>query len=276
MRRAFYIISHNPDTKSEVEASLRLGANAIEPDVAYHDDGHFYVHEVYPVPVFSTIGLNTSLRLETYLGDLKTLLQQNSNLNLQLIALDLKNPAKYDINRLLDVIRASFSDFFPGILIVATCGSSGEKKFIAALNPFRPGERIGSDNGEDPAVVGSFFASHTAPGLKTIYAAGNSVFSPVGDDFFSGLGRLIVPSAFQPYFQNLQKAVAMRDAGNSFDLVYAWTINDGKQMRKYLDLGIDCMITDDKKIAQLLSILNEEKYRTMYFLAGTGSPAAPP
>lgn len=274
MRRAFYVMSHNPNSKSEVEASLRLGANAIEPDVAFHDDGHFYVHEVRPLPIFSTTGIKTSLRLETYLSDLKTLLQQNSSFSLRLIALDLKNPEKYDINRLLDVIRTGFSDSFPGVLIVATCGKSSEKKFLAALNPFRPSERVGSDNGEDPAVVSSFFLQQ-APGLKTIYAAGNSVFSPVGNDFFSRLGRLVVPSAFQPYFQNIKKAVAMRDAGNSFDLVYAWTINDGKQMRQYLDLGIDCMITDDKKIQQLLSILKEEKYKTMYFLAGTESPAAP-
>jgi hypothetical protein len=102
--RKFYIIAHNPDSVDEAINALQNKANALEPDIAFRD-GQFWVYD----PDVSGSWNNNVQNLGTYCNGLASFLienQNNANINLALIAWDLKNSenSNFDFGNILQII----------------------------------------------------------------------------------------------------------------------------------------------------------------------------
>ena len=248
-RRKFYIFGRNQNNIDDAIESLRSGANAIEPDVCFDDASQsFQVHEqLFFLPRFISRWLFSGPALDEYLKALKIRLEQESTLNLAMIALDLKEPYSYEINRLFDTIRKNFSQYFPGVLILATVSDAKGMSFLAKVNPQQANEAVGVDEYTSPDDVHNFFQP---TGLRHAYANGSSFF--------------LTPTT--RFHKDIERATALRDQGgvNSFRLVYVWTVKSERSMRFYLDRNVDGMITDN--VPELLNLLNNE-YAGRYSLA---------
>ena len=235
MARPFYIIGHNPNTVESARTFLAIGANALEPDLRYVD-GEIRVHDQVIVlgtrirwPLFDGPGPT----LREYLRELDAQLQVPGSPQPALIAWDLKPPFELAwMREAVQTIRRDFGESHRDVAMAFTIGAPEARdegldvlKRLAA--ELVVGEGIGVDD-------------YTSPQLAEL------AFRPTG----------------KPYmFADHQKvaavcdAIARRDRGQSFRIVYAWTVNQADDMRKFLALGVDGMIVDQAAVGTLRDLL---------------------
>ena len=249
MPRPFYLVGHNPNKVKEAIDCLAAGANGLEPDVCYDPDTNsFSVHEQIPLlPKVVSRWLYGAVPLTDYLAGVADYLASTPTANLTLLALDLKEPYTYDINQLLAVVKANFSNRFPGISILTTVTTSAGMQFLAKTAAQRPNDLVGVDEYLAPDDVAGFFQT---TGLRYTYANGTSV-------------PLISTTR---YVKDISRALALRNTNpvTGPKLVYAWTVNSERSMRTYLDMDVDGLITDN--IPALLELLKTE-YASRYTTA---------
>ena len=253
-KRKFYIIGHNPNTVDDAIKNLRAGANALEPDIHFDVDydGSFYVyHNQWPYP---DSGVST---LKQYLQGLGQELKKDPSLNLALIAFDIKPPYGFNINDLYTLIRNEFSNEFSGTVILTTSGEWDGRNLLANVQHQHSNEAVGIDQNTTASVSNNFFNPLK---INYTYADGISIDVEVGD---------LYPTADE-YFSQIGNAVKLRDAGNSFKMVYAWTVNSIDDMQKYLDNNVDGMIVDLNDIQDLVTLLKSDKYSGVYEIAKNG------
>ena len=254
MPRNFYIIGHNPNKIEEAEEYLKNGANALEPDICYHEDEEdkFIVHEnISQIPDFiERIFEGEVLSLKKYLTFLTSLLKKNPEYKVSLIAFDLKPDYNYDINDLYKVIRENFSDHFPDIAILTTVNTPDAMPFLAKLSEQRINEAVGVDEHSEPEEVHNFFKNKN---LKYTFAAGSTVVSPAKDKFIN----------------RVKRAIKIRDK-DGFKFVHTWSVNDTIDIMNYLDLPgeIDAILTDEPHIVK--SIIESDKYTDRFKLTEPG------
>ncbi|HTY11537.1 MAG TPA: hypothetical protein VMF88_10735 [Bacteroidota bacterium] len=249
MPRKFYLLGHNPNTVPDAVQCLQDGANGLEPDVYYDSEKpeKFFVQES---PAIWDVFSKTPPSLQEYLKDLSAQLLQNRGFNLALIAFDLKNANDFDIRALYDMIRIHFSNTHPKVAILTTVGESTSMGSVTCIQNQGLYESIGVDGGTTADQADDFFKNRN---LHYTYGNGNSVLS----------------STLDQYVNEIRRATELRDAGNgnSFKMVYPWTVNNENKMKLYLDMprGIDGMITGEVK--QLWNILQKPEYQQKYCLA---------
>lgn len=241
MKRKFYLIGHNPDTLEEAQEQLQAGANALGPDVHYDEEsGQFQVYHLVPSPF-------GDITLQDYLSGLKMLLHENSSYRLSLLAFDLKPDYNYKLSDLQAFIFEHFSKDYPAVTIITTINDPAQAAFFESASAGMPANYlIGID--EDSSAEEAHQLLNDK-GIAFIY--GNGISAPLIDT--------------TNYAGEIQKAIQLRNAGNSFKLVYAWTVNAEASMRTYLDMDIDGIITDD--VAQLKALLQQPEYVIRYELA---------
>ena len=100
-------------------------------------------------------------------------------------------------------------------------------------------QALGTDEFNDPLYVHECFKWR---GFPFIYAHGNSFL-------------------FHDIYKTIQKAVNIRDSGHSFRLVYPWVVDSKKNFRRYLDLGVDAIMTNEP---ERLRTLVEKEYLDKY------------
>lgn len=237
--RPFYIIGHNPNTVADAVNYLRAGANALEPDVHY-TNGQYYMGEGTT---------STDLALSSYLQGLCVAFTTDSSLVPALIMFDTKN-SDGNILDLISCIQQNFSSKFndTAISITRSLATEHEHVFFApAAGSLFANWATGVDEHTEPEYTDAFFKSL---GITTYtYADGISIQ---------------VPLLAEIYLPRIKRAVAMRDTGTSFKLVYAWTLDLQHEIETFLNLNPDGLITDSP--ASLKSIITG-KFSAQYRLA---------
>jgi hypothetical protein len=196
--RQFFIIGHNPNKVADAINCLMAGANALEPDVHF-TNGTYYMGEGTT---------STDLSLAGYLQGLTLALNTNPALIPALIMFDTKN-SNGSIPDLFNCIEINFSVQFKGTAIIVTRSQATEDDhvfFAPGALLLSPNRALGVDEHTEPEFVDSFFKSINAPSYT--YADGISIQVPLLALIYKG---------------RIKRAIAMRDAGNSFKLVYSWT-----------------------------------------------------
>ncbi|MGZ4054684.1 MAG: glycerophosphodiester phosphodiesterase [Bacteroidia bacterium] len=217
--RQFFIIGHNPNTVADAINYLTAGANALEPDVHF-TNGVYYMGEGTT---------STDLSLTDYLQKLSLALNVNPALTPALIMFDTKN-SNGNIPDLLNCIQTNFSAQFKDTAILITRNHATEEEhifFAPAAGSLSPNKALGIDEHNEPEFADSFFKSLNVSSYT--YADGISIKVPLLADLFIG---------------RIKRAVKMRDAGNSFKMVYAWTLDSPDEIKAFLNLNPDGLITD--------------------------------
>lgn len=239
--RDFYIIGHNPNTVTDAINYLRAGANALEPDVHY-TNGNFYMGEGTT---------STDVSLTDYLQGLTQQLKINPSYVPALVMFDTKN-SNGSISALLNCIQENFSYQYPGTSILITRSQvQGEEHtfFAPAATAAQPASKaFGIDEHTEPEVVDAFVKSLNIPHYT--YADGISIQIPL-------LSRI--------FWERIKRAIAMRDKGDSFKLVYSWTLDIEEDIKAFLHLNPDGLITDSP--GRLKQILESAPFSTQYQLA---------
>jgi len=229
--RQFFIIGHNPNTVADAVSCLQAGANALEPDI-HSIDGAYYMGEGTS---------STDLSLEDYLQGLAVAFETSPELTPALVMFDTKN-SDGDIAALFESISANFSNQFADTAIMIT-RSQGQQEEFDFFEPgamlLSPNRALGIDEHTDPFYADSFFKALNVPNYT--YADGISIQVPFLADIYKG---------------RIKKAIQMRDKGNSFKLVYSWTIDSESEIEGFLKLNPDGLITDDP--ARLKTILTTQ------------------
>lgn len=240
--RQFYIIGHNPNTVSDAINYLQSGANALEPDI-HSINGEYYMGEGTT---------STDLSLVNYLQKLSLALKVNTALTPALIMFDTKN-SDGNIPYLFNCIQTNFTTQFPDTVIMVTRSQATEDEhvfFAPGATILSPNRALGVDEHTEPEYVDAFFKSLNVPNYT--YADGISIQVPLLADLYKG---------------RIKRAVAMRDAGGSFKLVYSWTIDSPSEITGFLNLNPDGLITDSP--AALKQILTTQ-FSAQYQIAPVG------
>ncbi|MES2622591.1 MAG: hypothetical protein V4615_17210 [Bacteroidota bacterium] len=257
--RQFFIIAHNPNSVKSAVRFLKKGANALQPDVCYHpdkDDFFMYDKDKFWERWNPFI---KKPRLADYLSKFSAVLTAEPY-NLALLAFDLKGPYTkddsevfaYDINRLYQIIRDNFSLAHPDVAILTTVASEDGFRFLVNIKGNqRPNEIIGVDQHIRCTEVHDFFKYS---GLSYTYATGTS--APL-------------PADSKTFIDDITYAIKLRNFGQSFKLVYIWTLTLKQTMETYLDMDVDGMLVNKNRVNELLQLLST-KYSGKYQLAKRG------
>jgi hypothetical protein len=217
--RQFFIIGHNPNVLADAVNYLQAGANALEPDIHWVN-GAYYMGEGTT---------STDLSLANYLAGLSLALTTSPALTPALIMFDTKNSTGNIVN-LFDCIQTNFSNQFKDTAIMVTRSQATEDEYVffgPGASVLSPNNALGVDEHTEPEFVDSFFQSLNIPNYT--YADGISILAPLLSIFFKG---------------RIERAVAMRDKGDSFKLVYSWTLDSSSDIDMFLKLNPDGLITD--------------------------------
>ena len=237
--RQFFIIGHNPNRVVDAINYLQAGANAIEPDIHFVN-GICYVGEGTT---------STDLTLTDYLEGLSSILDIHTELIPSLITFDTKNSTG-DIKALFENIQTNFSNKFKDTVIFVTRSQATEEEYVF-FEPSVPTKyALGIDEHTEPEFVDAFFKSMNVPNYT--YADGISIQVPLLADL---------------YLDRIKRAITMRDKGNSFKLVYSWTIDESYEIESFLKLNPDGLITDSP--SNLKEIITT-KFSTQYQIAKLG------
>jgi hypothetical protein len=117
--------------------------------------------------------------------------------------------------------------------------NESRERLAILLNEVAPGltenQALGTDEYSDPLHVHECFKWR---GFPYIFAHGNSF-------------------VFHDIYKTIAKAITIRDSGHSFRLVYPWVVDSKKNFRRYLDLGVDAIMTNEP---ERLRTLVEKEY----------------
>jgi len=248
MKRKFYIIGHNPDTVSAAVVALENGANALEPDITYANND-FYVFDP------SDSSWSTSPTLAQYCSGLANELVSHSNLNLALITWDLKSSynSHFDLWKIQNIINNNFYNILEahdyGKIPMLFTTPDNFNYLIQWAAPYLSGcQGLGTD--QYKATAGSDILDYFTDDILFL-EEGESVPSEVDSklrnhgfcySYAIGASSIMPSILFLPF---INKAISMRDQGNSFSLVYVWTVNNSEYMKAFLNADVDGMITDN-------------------------------
>jgi hypothetical protein len=246
MRRPFLIIHHNPnligsaEEKNTVVWALEQGANALGPDVVFHENKLWVMH--YNSPAERHDG---KPMLHEYLSQLADVLQKNPSYKLSLIAFDIKNTddSKFDFSLMQKIISENFSNRIRGVKMLFTTPSDFDFLLNYVGPHLEPGQAMGVDEFDEPLEADMRFKDN---GFPYIYGLGNNTF-------FNNVRKPIL------------QAIEMRNKGNSFKLVFPWVIDYTHSLRKYLNLEVDGIMTNEP--ARLKKLV-ESEYYDIYDLNG--------
>ena len=240
--RPFYVVGHNPNSLKAAEECLRDGANALEPDV------QTYAFAPKELCISHDRGGTSAPSLVSYLIGLHKL--ASAYPGLALVVFDCKDPATSSSHglELLMAIREhlTFDTDINVILSVADTASGGFFDDIIAILQPREGLMIDADN--DPGAVSNYFADR-------------GVFNQGYGNGISFLNFLAGPQ----YRYTLEAACGIRAQAGRPRFIYVWTVNVHEDIREYIRIGVDGVITDD--VSDLRTIMAEADFFPMIRLA---------
>lgn len=221
--RPFYIVGHNPNSMAQVREALAEGANAIEPDV------NVYADRPDELCISHGRGDDDDPSLVTFLRGLHDLAAQPGS-PLALVVFDCKpavaTPAHGE--RLLNAIRHELTSDL-ALTIIISVGKIAEGAIFDRIGSglgAREGAMIDAE--DDPAAVATFFRNRGI--AHACYGNGISVMNSIVGPF---------------YRRTIEQACMLKAAQFEPRFVYAWSVNDDDEIREYLRIGADGLITDN-------------------------------
>ena len=235
---------HNPNLIGSVEEkhsavwALSQGANALGPDVVFRKNDLWVLHNNNPAARDDDKPL-----LHEYLTDLTAVLEHNPSFHLSLIAFDLKNTddSPFDFAVMQKIISECFTSRIHGVKMLFTTPNDFDFLLKQVGPNLLPGQAMGVDEFDSPEESDARFRN---TGCAYIYGLGNSTL-------------------FNTIEKPVSRAVAMRNAGNSFRFVFPWVINYRYSYRRYLNMGVDGIMTNEP--ARLKKLV-EKEYADVYDL----------
>jgi glycerophosphoryl diester phosphodiesterase len=230
--RLFYAIAHHCNRVQQVRGALASGANAVECDISF--DERLLVR--HPRDVLEPLPTETAL--SDYLSALRQLAREHPGW--ALIIFDLKpSLCAEDVVALLQQVRRELTEP-TGLKCIFTAPQfDGRGVLEGVLAELRAGEAAGIDEDDDPTRVVEHF---TARGFSSI-VFGNGIH-PLMPDFFGG-----------PLHASLERALQIKRTTGKIKFVSRWTLNEPRAMQRYLELGVDGIMTDH--VPALLAAVRE-------------------
>jgi hypothetical protein len=231
-QKAVYSIAHRSNTRQTVRAAFREGANAIECDIIYHDDGFYAQHDPF----------SEGTALSLFLQEIKKIADTEKE-RFALIIFDLKETiGGPELRQVQGLVRSLFSDGM-GIKVIYSVSSLERGSiFNGILNELGPHEGLSIDENDNPLRVQNFFEGI---GINRC-CYGNGITAALPEEFGG------------PVRESLRKAVLLKTRRQILKFVYIWTIDLKATMRAYLDLGVDGIVTNH--VSGLKEVLQEERY----------------
>ena len=257
--RPFYVIGHNPNTIDDVNAALDAGANAIEPDVNIHGDGHLCISEV-TVAGTKFLGSGGAPSLEDFLDDLHSVAFRRPQL--ALVVFDVKPQAarpEYGPT-ILNEIRTRLTHDTNVNVIISVADLPHAHLFDDIKSSLGPREGLAVDSENDPVRVSGW------------------AFGDVANQCYgNGIADVFRGSTAAPHIRpSIEKACALRAGLGRIKFIYTWSIGieDPWDMEEYVRIGADGIIAGDRPAAfdrpsvrMLRDVIDQGKFQTMIRLA---------
>lgn len=219
--RPFYIVGHNPNTVAEAVEAVNGGANGLEPDVQVYED------DSSRLCISHGTGEPSAPTVAAYLDGVH---DQLGSTGLSLVVFDCKPEATSADHgfELLMTIREHLT-FDTDINVIISVGKLDEGGFFdRIIDILAPREGLMVDAEDDPGAVTNYFTSR---GL-THQGYGN--------------GISFANFALGPYYRyTLEAACGIRAQAGRPSFIYVWTVNAHDELREYIRIGVDGIITDD-------------------------------
>lgn len=266
--RPIYNIAHMVNSKEQVSEFMNEGANAIEFDVQFYENGTAY-RTYHGIPCDCFRICTKRAEIKDYLDHIRNLTSPGGKYHgkLLLLMLDLKSsdvPAENKLSAGADIasklldhlwINVSFSE---AVNIFLSIGHVTDKDVLrGAVQAIQQRDdkylaRIGFDVGLGDRLQD----------IRDMYRELNiSRHRWLGDGDTNCYSFLLST-------KRLEAAIADRKANNAtsfVDKVYFWTTDSRRRIRKVLRLGVDGIITNRPKY--LSSIIKEEEFKKTMRLA---------
>ncbi len=236
--RPFYIIQHNPNTIDDVLHALANGANAIEPDINVYADRPDYLCMSH------VQGGPSDPTLVEYLQGLHDVVLAHPEL--ALVVFDCKEAVTTPERgvEILDAIRTylTHDNTLPVILSVGKIDEGAMFENIHTTIRDREGLMI--DEEGDPARVVEFFnrLGVTNQGHGNGISVMNATIGPL-------------------YRHSSEHACELRAEANVPKFIYTWSVNEADEMREYIRIGVDAVISDE--VATLKDVVAEAEFSTL-------------
>lgn len=249
--RPFYIVGHNPNTVSDAVDAVNDGANGLEPDVQVYED------DSSRLCISHGTGEPSAPTVADYLDGIH---QQLLNTGLSLIVFDCKPEATSADHgfELLMTIREHLT-FDNDINVIISVGKLDEGGFFdRIIDILGPREGLMIDAEDDPGAVTNYFTSRglTHQGYGNGISFANFVLGPY-------------------YRYTLEAACGIRAQAGRPSFIYVWTVNVHDELREYIRIGVDGIITDDPH--DLVDIAAEPEFSSLILPATrTDNPFAQP
>ncbi|XP_035226852.1 dermonecrotic toxin StSicTox-betaIB1i-like [Stegodyphus dumicola] len=266
-RRPFYVIGHMVNSIDEVTYFLSSGANVLELDVAFFNNGS--IHQVFHgVPCDCMRSCTQKSDFSNYLQFVRSITTPSVGKyfnQLTLLYFDLKLANVYDkFEAGQQLAQHIYEDLWETdsknmMKVVVSINSIYNQDVIRGfLQRFRElnlttllNDYVAFDGGiSDLSLIEEMWERH---GLKN-------------SNIWQGDGTTNCFSQLYPDTR-LQQALNARDSNSSsFDKVYHWTIDSKQRMRSSLDMAVDGIITNAPAVLKDI-IENEDPYTQQFSLA---------
>ncbi len=268
------------------QAVTAIGVDIIESDLYLTKDGYLvYNHDDY---IDRTCNVNGDLTAEEvdalcenkenrhYIRDMTLAELQQYNFgyyfedkNGERIYKDVADPAAMGLQiATVEQLFEQFHESHPALLFIVEIKDEGERGFEACRILYETLQRY--PNYLDRIVVGTFHDDIEAElkakypsllrGAPTGTAAKFVLTQFLGVNLFdsSDFACLQIPTSFDVGIEIGLKSQSIIDRAHRRNIaVQYWTINDADEMRRLIELGCDCIMTDDPEL--LKSVLEEYK-----------------
>jgi glycerophosphoryl diester phosphodiesterase len=221
--RPFYVIAHHCNRVEQVQLALDHGANAIECDVSW-DEALWIRHPsnlLEPLP--------DATPLTDYLASVRDVAERFDK-RFALAIFDLKPSMTEDSVRwLLDEVRRILTESTSLNVIFSVADFERRGVLEPVLASLLSREGAGIDEHDQPEHVAQHFA---AKGVRNV-AYGNGIHTYV-PDLIGGSIEL-----------SIRRALQIKHDTGQIQFVCRWTLNDPSSMQRYIELGVDGIMTDD-------------------------------
>ena len=263
----FYVIAHMANTERAVDWSYNQGANAVEIDLNFDDNGNptEFTHGapcdcsclVRP-PMCSVLGDCLAKSSRT------SLLEHIATTNrLALVVIDSKIGKKDSANKQIaagkNVFKLLENHLFKK-------GYSGQVIIGAPYLTCLPYLKSAAEKANSSPYKSKIYFSIDMEGNNAYMTIDKLIQLPTDNRVY---GTGISACAPGTYYDGIKQAVKQKDVGTIGGLVYIWTLDKESSMEKYLDLGVNGIMTNDP------GKLYELAKKRGLILAGINTPITP-
>lgn len=255
----FYIIAHGTNSIAKVIEALNAGANAIEIDVTAAKSNLNQLCIDHPFLTGDAPSTKGVPHLTDFLRDLRKIVDTRPELTL--VMFDCKPPAATPNHgrTIINAVRSILTRNTELNIIISVADVTSTTKyrlkgttiFDQISSTLNPREGLMMDDDNDPDGVVAFFNGQGV--AHSCY--GNGTSFPFSDE-----GAMV-------YRTPIERACWLRVTHLKPRFVNAWTVNSIDNLRLYLHIGVNGMISDMRGVRRAVSLLKTSEYAARFRLA---------